>query len=228
MVQHTVGIVGASGRLGTVIDSVVSGMDDFRVVTRLRHGEGWDVLDGVDVVIDATQLEVSRAVADYCVAHDKKLLIGTSGWSADLVHALSERALDHPEAGVLIVPNFSLGSIVSTRLAALAARFFPTVEIVEAHHAKKKDAPSGTSVNTREQIEQARTPDARDIPIHSIRLPGVIAKQSVWLGGDGEYLTITHETTSNDSYRAGIAVAVRGVVGLSGVQVGMDELLGLA
>lgn len=228
MTEYTVGIVGATGRIGTLIDDLIETLDDFVVTARPGRSGNWSVLDDADIVVDVSQIDVSRAVARYCLDTGKKLVIGTSGWSEDLVSNLKIKAAASPDAGILIVPNFAVGSVLASRLSAIAAATFPAVEIVEAHHEAKVDAPSGTAMHTRDLVVQARQEDGPEVPIHSIRLPGVIAKQSTWLGGPGEFITIIHETTSNDSYLAGITMALRAAPELSGVEVGLDRLLGFA
>lgn len=228
MASYTVGLVGATGRMGVLIDDLVDTMDDFVVTARPGRGGDWSALDDVDLVVDVSHIDVSRGLARYCIERGKKLVIGTSGWTDDLINGLRAKAAHADGFGALIVPNFAVGSIVATRLAALAAATMPAVEIIEAHHAAKADAPSGTSIRTRDLINQRRPPRSPEIPIHSVRLPGVIARQSVWLGGLGEYITITHETTSNESYLNGITIALEAAPELTGVQVGLDALLGLA
>ena len=146
-------------------------------------------------------------------------------------------------SAVVFVPNFSVGSVLATSFAALAARFFDSIEIVEAHHAGKLDSPSGTAVRTAELMGEARAElgpvlaphiDQRargqqvwSVPIHSLRMQGVVAKQDVHFGGTGELLTITHETLSPESYEAGILVALRKAPSLKGIVVGLDKLIDL-
>ena len=146
-----------------------------------------------------------------------------------------------PEAAVLIVPNFSLGSVLATRFAEQAARWFDSAEIIEAHHAGKSDSPSGTAVRTAERMaaargdlgpvsaphvdQRARGQQVAAIPVHSLRLDGVVARQDVLFGGPGELLTIRHDTTSPVAYQAGILLALRALPGVQGVQVGLESLL---
>ena len=224
----TVALAGASGRIGRVIDSVLAGLPGFEVVARLGHASALSELDDAQLVVDVTRLDVSETIVSHAVEQGKKAVVGTSGWGADRIASLAELVAGHPGSGVLIVPNFSVGSVLATRLAAQAARIFPAADIVEAHHEKKRDAPSGTAVRTREMMDDAREDHNRPIPIHSVRLPGIIARQTVTLGGVGEYITISHETTSPDSYRTGIELAVGAAMDVTGVEVGLDGLLGLA
>lgn len=197
-----------------------------------------------DIAIDFTRPGVSEQVVDFAVDHGLRVLVGTSGWSADAVAALSRRVEGlGAEAAVLIVPNFSVGSVLGTAISALASRFFDSIEILEAHHAGKVDSPSGTAVRTAERIAEARRglgpvaaphTDQRargqkidGIPIHSMRMSGVLARQEVVLGGQGETLTVRHDTLSPSSYEQGIVLALRALPSLSGVVVGLDMLLEL-
>jgi 4-hydroxy-tetrahydrodipicolinate reductase len=170
-----------------------------------------------------------------------KIVIGTSGWSAAKLAELQKKVTTNPDAGVLVIPNFSIGSMLATAFAAQAAKFFDSIEIVEAHHAGKIDSPSGTAVRTAELISEARdgmtTPlvpgvgqEARGqvvagIPIHSIRLAGVSAKQEVILGGESEVLTISHEVSSIRSYVQGILMSIRTAAKASGLIVGLQSVV---
>jgi 4-hydroxy-tetrahydrodipicolinate reductase len=151
------------------------------------------------------------------------------------------RLRSHPDLGVVIVPNFSLGSVLATRFATLAATWFDSIEIIESHHAGKTDSPSGTAIRTAEAMAAARTDlgpveaphvDQRargqqvaSIPVHSLRMSGVLARQEVVFGGVGETVRIVHETLSDASYEAGILLALRATPAQRGVVVGLDPLL---
>ena len=147
------------------------------------------------------------------------------------------------DANVLVVPNFALGAVLLQQFAAQAARHLPHVEIIELHHDGKADAPSGTALATAARVAEARSetpavvrgddahPGARGtthhgVPVHSVRLPGLVAHQEVLFGGEGELLTLRHDSTSRDSFASGIVLAVRSVAGLDGLTVGLDALLG--
>lgn len=236
-------VTGASGRLGSVVCSVIHGLDGYELVAEL--GSSSRVSDvTADILVDVSQPSASEAIVLEAVARGMRVLVGTSGWTGDRVRALrttlSESA---PEAVVVIVPNFSLGSVLGTALSAQLATFFDSVEIVETHHADKVDAPSGTAIRTAERIAEQRdglpafsaaTPDfasrgelVEGIPVHSVRLPGVHAKQEVIFSGDGETLSIVHDTTSPAAYRAGIRAALLALPTMSGISVGLDEVLGI-
>jgi 4-hydroxy-tetrahydrodipicolinate reductase len=145
------------------------------------------------------------------------VVIGTSGWLPNEREALATLA-ERNGVGALLVPNFAIGAVLMMRFAEQAARFFPTVEIVETHHEKKLDAPSGTAKITAERIEAVR---AGSVPIHSVRLSGVVAEQEVRFGGLGETLAIRHEANTREAFGPGIALAIRAVTGLVGLSIGL-------
>jgi 4-hydroxy-tetrahydrodipicolinate reductase len=181
-----------------------------------------------DVVVDFTVHPATVDVAMQAVAHGVRPVIGATGWSAAEQEALA-KAIDQRGIGGLLVPNFALGAILMMRFAEEAARFFPTVEIVELHHDGKKDAPSGTARLTAERIKvQRRKIDGsaeKSVPIHSVRLRGLVAHQEVLFGGDGETLTIRHDSLSRESFASGILTAVRAAGNLRGLVVGLDNVL---
>jgi 4-hydroxy-tetrahydrodipicolinate reductase len=196
---------------------------------------------GADVVIDLTRFEVSQSVVAHAIANNQKLVVGTSGWSASHLQQV-EKQLVGSTAAIVVVPNFSVGSMLATKFAAEAANFFDSIEIVEAHHAGKIDSPSGTAVRTAELIahardgkpvllpgigQQARGDVVAGVPIHSLRLNGVSAKQDVLLGGESELLTLSHETTSVKAYTAGILASIRYAAAANGLTVGLQSVLGL-
>ncbi len=236
-----VAVVGATGRLGQVVCDVVESSAEWDLVARLGSQDSLDTLQGAQIVVDVTTPAASEGVVRAALGHGAKVLVGTSGWSADRLVAL-RKSLAEDDA-VLVVPNFSVGSVVGTALATLAARFFDSVEIVETHHQDKIDSPSGTARRTAELIAQVRadkggvvSPHSNQtargevvegIPVHSLRLAGVVAQQDVVFGGNAETLTIRHDTHSADAYRQGIAVALRALVNQRGLVVGLHEALGL-
>ncbi len=235
-----IAVVGATGRLGALAVRLVSESDDLQLHASIGRSDSLDEIAGADVVFDATRFEVSQQLVATAQRHGIPAVIGTSGWSAERIAALGRVS-----APVVIVPNFSLGSVLATALSAMAAPYFETVEIVETHPLTKLDSPSGTATRTAEVIAAAReatlsgeqgasipAQPARGqlvagIPVHSLRELGVIAEQRVELGRSGERLRIEHVTTSNESYADGILLAVRRAPGLHGVTVGLDALLDL-
>ena len=199
--------------------------------------------------MDVTTPAVSQNVVDFAVDHGLNVLVGTSGWSSDRIDSLEKRvaaknAADGSTIGVIVIPNFSLGSILATAFAAMAARFFDSIEIIESHSASKVDSPSGTATRTAELIgnaraslgpvvaphtdQRARGQQVSSVPIHSLRMQGVVAKQDVVFGGQGEVLTLSHETIEQTAYVAGIRLALAALPETRGVIVGLDKLIDLS
>lgn len=236
-----VALVGGSGKLGTIIREVVDGLDGFEVARVLTSSSEMSELDGADLVVDASTPQVSVDVVRAAVERGLNVLVGTSGWSAERI-ALVRPLVDAAGTGAVFVPNFSLGSVIGSALAAAAAPFFASVEIVEAHRDTKIDSPSGTAVRTAELIaasrseqgpvsaphadQRARGQQVTSVPVHSLRRPGVIAKQDVILSGPGESLTITHDTVDPaQAYAPGIRVAVPFAAQARGIVVGLENMI---
>ncbi|ROP45351.1 MULTISPECIES: 4-hydroxy-tetrahydrodipicolinate reductase [unclassified Rathayibacter] len=239
----SVAVVGATGKLGSLTCSLLEASEEFDLVARLGSRSDPREMLAADVVVDMTLPAVSQQIVDLAVANGRKVLVGTSGWTGDRIAALRRSVDAQPGAGVVIIPNFSLGSVLATALSTVAARFFDAVEIVETHGARKVDSPSGTAVRTAELLlraraelgpvqaphtdQRARGQQVASIPVHSLRLPGVEARQEVVFGGTGETVTIRHDTTSSASYEAGILRALDAVRSTTGVVVGLDALIDL-
>ncbi len=175
-----------------------------------------------DVLLDLTTYPSSLEISLAALRAGVRPVIGASGWS-DFDRAELEREAETRKIGAMLVPNFSLGAALMMRFASEAARFFPTVEIVELHHDGKKDKPSGTALFTAEKIAAAGF--GEKVPIHSVRLRGLVAHQEVLFGGAGETLTIRHDSLSRDAFAAGMLAAVRSVVSLDRLVVGIDALV---
>jgi 4-hydroxy-tetrahydrodipicolinate reductase len=238
-----VAIVGSTGKMGRLFARLIEESPDFEVVAALDSRSELTEMLAAELVVDVTVPGVSQKIVDFAVANGRNVLVGTSGWSADRIAALRRTLGEQPASGVVIVPNFSLGSVLATSFATMAARFYDSIEIVEAHGAGKVDSPSGTAVRTAELMgaaraelgpvsaphtdQRARGQQVASIPIHSLRLSGVVARQDVVFGGTGEVLTITHETISPSAYEAGIAVALRAAASARGVTVGLEQLIDL-
>lgn len=239
--KTSVAVVGASGRLGAVVCRVITESPDFDLVAQLGSSSDLSEMLVADVVVDVSLPSVSKSVVDYAIANGKKVLVGTSGWSAEKISTLDSLLAAHLESGVIIIPNFSLGSAVAAHIAAIAAKNFDSIEIVETHAPTKVDSPSGTAVNTAERLsavrngkisaptadQEARGEIVAGIPVHSLRLQGVIARQDVIFGGFGETITVNHTTISDRSYEAGILASLRAVKDTSGVLVGLDKVISL-
>ena len=237
-----VAVSGARGRLGSLVCEVVQDHPGFELVAQLGRSSGPDAGAEAPIFVDVSHPEASPAIVERALRRGQRVIVGTSGWSAERLAALRATLDELPGSTAIVVPNFSLGSVIGTALARVAAPYFESVEIVEAHHAAKVDSPSGTAVRTAEVIAEARgglpvdAPFADQpargelvdgVPVHSLRLRGVVAKQEVRFGGTGEVLTITHDTHSSDAYRAGIRAALEAIREASGLIIGLDSLLGL-
>ena len=252
-----IALVGGAGRMGQSLAEnlnlleglVVSVLVDPHEPPRLFGASHFTTLDGVDpasvdVVVDFSQPESVVASARWCATHHLGLVIGTTGLS----EAQQGEVLDAATAtGVIMASNFSLGAVLSERFAAMAAPYFERVEIIELHHDRKVDAPSGTSITTaeriraarrdagrvtppeptlRQTIEGARGADAGDgVRIHAVRLPGLVAHQEVLLGGPGEGLSIRHDSFDRVSFVQGVAIAVAHVDATPRFTSGIDAFI---
>jgi 4-hydroxy-tetrahydrodipicolinate reductase len=238
-----VALVGGSGKLGRIIHAVIDELDGFEVRNVLGSASDLSELDGADLVVDASTPAVSIEVVRAAIERGISILVGTSGWSQErisLVRPLQASA----GTGVVFIPNFSLGSALGTALAAAAAPFFPFAEIVEAHRDSKIDSPSGTAVRTAEQMaeareeqgpfdaphvdQRARGQQVAGIPVHSLRRPGVIARQEAILSGAGESLTIVHDTVDPAAaYAPGIRLAVPFARDNRDLVIGLENIIDL-
>lgn len=238
----TVAVVGASGKLGSLVCRLVNESEDFELVAQLGSKSDLAEMLPADVVVDVSLPSISRKVLEFALENGKNILVGTSGWSAERIASVEPLIAAHPEQGVIFIANFSLGSAVASHLATLAAKHFDSIEIVEAHGVHKVDSPSGTAVNTAERMAAARENDVQapyadqrargqlvgGIPVHSMRIEGVVARQDVILGGEGETITINHTTISDRSYEAGILASLRALPGLKGKIVGLARVIHLS
>lgn len=229
--------------MGTLIDRLIAGSDDFEVVARLGSASTLSDMDAADLAVDVSHPAVSPEVVEHAVRAGLRVLVGTSGWSQERIAALRPTVEAQPDSAVIIVPNFSIGSVLGTALGEVAARFFDSIEIIEAHRAGKVDSPSGTAVRTAELLsaargelgpveaphtdQRARGQQVASIPVHSLRLAGVLASQQVIFGGRGETLSIRHDTLSDKSYERGIMLALGALPAATGLTVGLDALLDL-
>jgi 4-hydroxy-tetrahydrodipicolinate reductase len=230
--------------MGLAAAAVVDASSDLQLVAQLDIGDGLEALSdaNVDVVIDFTHPDAVMATLDYVISHDIHAVVGTTGFTEDRLAVVRDLLAQHPEVGVLIAPNFSVGAILLMKFAVQAATYFESVEIIELHHPDKADAPSGTARHTAELIAAARTgmvaPDATvtalpgargadvdGIPVHSVRLRGLLAHEEVLLGGPGEILTLRHDSLDRSSFMPGVLLGVRQVAAHPGLTVGLENFL---
>jgi len=244
----TVSVIGAAGRMGSTVCSAVEAAPDTRLVGRYDMGDDLGDLGGADVVVEFSVPGASAANVAACIAQGRHVVVGTTGWTQDALDTVSAQLTDRPGVGVLIAPNFAIGAILMMSFAQQAARFYESVEIVELHHPDKVDAPSGTAARTASLIARARrdaglgeVPDATSsdpggargarvdgIPVHALRLRGLVAHQEVLLGATGELLTIRHDSFDRVSFMPGVLAGVRQVGDHPGLTVGLEHYLGLA
>jgi 4-hydroxy-tetrahydrodipicolinate reductase len=221
-----VAVAGAAGRMGATVCAAVEGAPDMELVGRADPRLGValaDVLADAEVVVDFTQPDTALENALACVRAGVHAVIGTTGFDIEpLKSARTPEGL--PEAKVLVAPNFAIGAVLMMRFAAEAAGHMARAEIVELHHDGKLDAPSGTAKRTA-QLMAAASGDPEP-PIHSVRLPGLVAHQEVIFGDIGQTLSIRHDTTGRESFMPGVLLAVRRVGDLpESPVVGLEHLL---
>ena len=221
-----VGVAGAAGRMGATVCDAVVAAPDMELVGRADPLLGTtleEILPDAEVLVDFTRPDTALGNALSCVRAGVHAVIGTTGFDpAPLRQARPVKG--RPRANVLIAPNFAIGAVLMTRFAVEAARHMEKAEIIELHHDGKIDAPSGTAARTAELIAEAT--GGEPPPIHSVRLPGLVAHQEVLLGDLGQTLTIRHDTISRESFMPGVLLAVRRVGELSEpLTVGLESLL---
>ena len=242
-----VGVLGARGRMGSEVVKAVTDAADCQLVAALDRGDSLDALvaAGAEVVVDFTTPDVVMGNLEFLVKNNIHAVVGTTGFSDDRIAQLNTWLTASPKAGILIAPNFAIGAVLMMEFAEKAAKYFESAEIIELHHPNKVDAPSGTAARTAALISDARTeanlsamPDATttsldgargalvgDVPVHSIRLRGLIAHQEVLFGGLGETLTIRHDSLDRAGFMPGVLLGVRQVSSHPGLTVGLEKFM---
>lgn len=252
MSKLRVAVIGAQGRMGTQTCQAVAAADDLELVARVDQDDKLQtIVDArAQVAVEFTHPGAAMNNLEFCVTRGIHAVVGTTGWTEERLEAVRGWLAGSPEraaTGVLIAPNFSIGAVLSMHFAHQAARFFESAEIVELHHPNKVDAPSGTAARTAQIIAAARReagcpaqPDATTtaldgarganvdgVPVHAVRLRGLVAHQEVMFGGPGEVFTIRHDSLDRASFMPGILLGVRRVVGAPGLTVGLERFLDL-
>ncbi len=241
-----VAVFGARGRMGSEVVRAVEAADGLELVAAVDAGDDRTGVEAAEVVVDFTHPDAVMDNIAWCAERGIHVVVGTTGFTAERLDRARELA-EQGGTGVLVASNFSIGAVLMMHFSAQAARFFESVEVIELHHPNKADAPSGTSATTAGKIAAARAeaglgpvPDAtaQSLPgargaevdgvrVHSVRLRGLIAHQEVLFGGEGETLTIRHDSLDRVSFMPGVIAAVRAVPGLPGLTVGIESILGL-
>ncbi|MEU8629823.1 4-hydroxy-tetrahydrodipicolinate reductase [Streptomyces sp. NPDC048669] len=249
MSKLRVAVLGAGGRIGSEAVRAVEAADDLELVAALGRGDKLETLvdTGAQVVVELTTPASVMENLEFSVRHGIHAVVGTTGWTDERLAQLNTWLSGSPETGVLIAPNFSIGAVLTMRFAQQAARYFESVEVIELHHPNKADAPSGTAARTAQLIAAARReagsapqPDATTtaldgargadvdgIPVHSVRLRGLLAHQEVLLGSEGETLTIRHDSLHHSSFMPGILLGARRVPTAPGLTFGLENFLDL-
>lgn len=244
-----VGVLGARGRMGSEVVEALNLASDMTLVAALDLGDSLEeILESkVDVVVDFTTPDSVMENVEFLISRGIHAVIGTTGFDEDRIQKIRELLTKNPEVGVLIAPNFAIGAVLMMEFSKKAARYFESVEIIEFHHPEKVDAPSGTSRRTAEIISQARLeagmapmPDATSlehlgargsrvgqVPIHSVRLKGLLAHQEVLFGAVGETLTIRHDSLDRKSFMPGVLTGIREIRKHPGLIYGLEKLLDL-
>ncbi len=241
-----VGVLGARGRMGSEVVKAITDAPDLELVAALDLGDSLDALvtSGAQVVVDFTTPDSVMANLEFLITHNINAVIGTTGFD-DARIAKIKSLLASSKSGVLIAPNFAIGAVLMMEFATKAAKYFESAEIIELHHPNKVDAPSGTAARTAELMSKSRKeaglapmPDATttaqdgargatvgDIPVHSVRLRGLVAHQEVLLGGIGETLSIRHDSIDRVGFMPGVLLGVRQVLSHPGLTFGLENFM---
>ena len=242
-----VGVLGAKGKVGTTMCAAVRAADDLTLSAEVDAGDDLTLLtdSGTEVVIDFTHPDVVMDNLKFVIDNGIHAVVGTTGFTDDRLDQVRSWLSAKPGTAVLIAPNFAIGAVLSMHFAQKAAPYFESVEVIELHHPQKADAPSGTATRTAKLIAQARkdlppNPDATStglegargadvdgIPVHSVRLTGLVAHQEVLFGTLGETLTIRHDSLDRTSFVPGVLLAVRQIAKHPGLTIGIEPLLDL-
>jgi len=242
-----VGVLGARGRMGAEVVKAVTEAADLELVAALDLGDSLDQLkaSGAQVVVDFTTPDSVMPNLEFLISNGINAVVGTTGFDVGRISKLEKLIAASPKVGVLIAPNFAIGAVLMMEFATKAAKYFESAEIIELHHPNKVDAPSGTASRTAELMSKARKdagltamPDATttsldgargaqvgDIPVHSIRLRGLIAHQEVLLGGLGETLTIRHDSLDRAGFMPGVLLGVRKIIAQPGLTIGLEKFM---
>ena len=242
-----VGVLGARGRMGAEVVKAVTEAADLELVAALDLGDSLETLksNGAQVVVDFTTPDSVMANLEFLAKNGIHAVVGTTGFDGDRISTLEKLIAANPSVGFLVAPNFAIGAVLMMEFATKAAKYFESAEIIELHHPNKVDAPSGTAARTAELMSKARKdaglaamPDATatsidgargakvgDIPVHSVRLRGLIAHQEVLLGGLGETLTIRHDSLDRAGFMPGVLLGVRSVISKPGLTFGLEKFM---
>ena len=242
-----VGVLGAAGKVGVAMCAAVRDAADLELSAEVDAGDPLSSFtdSATEVVIDFTHPDAVMDNLEFLIGNGIHAVVGTTGFTDSRLDQVRSWLIDNPTTGVLIAPNFAIGAVLSMHFAQKAAPYFESAEVIELHHPQKADAPSGTATRTAQLISAARkgmppNPDATStglpgargadvdgIPVHSVRLTGLVAHQEVLFGTMGETLTIRHDSLDRTSFVPGVLLAVRQIARRPGLTVGLEPLLDL-
>jgi len=244
-----VAVLGAKGRMGATTVGAINEAVDLELVAALDLSDDLNALvtSGAEVVVDFTHPDSVMGNLEFAINHGVNVVVGTTGFNSEKLASIEGLLENNPKVGALVAPNFGLGAVLMMKFAAQASKYFESVEIIELHHPNKADAPSGTASRTAELITEARAsvnkeamPDATssglpgargakvgDVPVHSVRLRGLVAHQEVILGDLGETLTIRHDSIDRTGFMPGVLLGIRKVVATPGLTFGLEHFLDL-
>ena len=242
-----VGVLGAAGKVGVAMCAAVRDAADLELSAEVDAGDPLSSFtdSATEVVIDFTHPDAVMDNLEFLIGNGIHAVVGTTGFTDSRLDQVRTWLIDNPTTGVLIAPNFAIGAVLSMHFAQKAAPYFESAEVIELHHPQKADAPSGTATRTAKLIAEARkgllpNPDATStglpgargadvdgIPVHSVRLTGLVAHQEVLFGTMGETLTIRHDSLDRTSFVPGVLLAVRQIAQRPGLTIGLEPLLDL-
>ena len=244
-----VGVIGAKGRMGSETVKAITNSKDLELVSAIDLGDLLDSLvkSGAQVIVDFTHPDTVMKNLEFAINNGISVVVGTTGFDENKLNQIRTWLAKNPKVGALIAPNFGLGAVLMMQFAAKASKYFESAEIVELHHPNKADAPSGTALRTAEMITESRKaakkdpmPDATtsslsgargakvgDVPVHSVRLRGLVAHQEVILGDLGETLTIRHDSIDRTGFMPGVLLGIRKIVTTPGLTYGLEYFMDL-
>ncbi|NJJ02814.1 4-hydroxy-tetrahydrodipicolinate reductase [Corynebacterium coyleae] len=244
-----VGVLGAQGKVGSAVVAGVKKVDDLELAAEINKGDSLQTLvdEGVDVIVDFTTPNAVMDNLEFCINNGIHCVVGTTGFDDARYQQVRDWCAANEGVGVLIAPNFAISAVLTMAFARQAAPFFESAEVVEFHHPNKLDAPSGTAVKTAQGIAQARKeagmdamPDATEqaldgsrgadvdgVPVHAVRMQGMVAHEEVIFGTTDQSLTIRQDSYGRESFVPGVLTGVREVASRPGLTIGLDEYLGL-
>lgn len=242
-----VGVLGARGRVGEAVCQAVRAQDGYELVAEVDHDTPLELLveNGAEVIVDFTTPHAVMNNLEFCIKNGIHCVVGTTGFTPERLAQVEQWLKENPGVGVLIAPNFAISAVLTMVFARQAARFFESAEVIELHHPNKLDAPSGTAVHTAHAIAQGREeaglgpqPDATDqslegarganvdgVPVHAVRMSGMVAHERVIFGTQGQTLTISQDSYDRTSFVPGVLVGVRSIASKPGLTIGLENFL---